>query len=1071
MLDLGLDDGPPSPGRSAPPPASTGPDLSNTLGESGVLDEIDDTAQRAGGDSGFAGQSEFKIRHRNGRVEGPFGVNRLRALLKSGELKGNEDISDDGLHWRAMTSNLELNQTINELSASSDPMDFGNVDLPMPGGDLPAPSSHRNLPTNPSPSASGGFGAGGPGMGGAVPGAQATGRETSLESIMDDLDLDGDEPAPPLSGPSAPATSAPDEALPDLPQEEGGAVNDELEVGEIPDLPPIWQTYRKPILVFFCVMLAILIGVFTHLFTPYGAFGIPGLVAAITYEAPPPPPPKPPPPPAKVADPKEIANLIDEGSYEAFRSVFATVQKAGPKLPDNMLASAKARGFATLSYGPEIFPVDKLKASVEALNTLDLAKAMGGNASLANVEILKARSALEIATGSPENAAQQLEGLLSQRTDDKELALLLGLARQKAGDQKGALAALDKAIVASSKYAPALHAIGEIVEKTQQENALSDASEWFMKAIEAEPAHARSGLKAAEIHRKLKRHGHYRKTMALTASKVTRGLPPDARAELLYKAAQVLDRDGRTKESLPIATEAARLDPGNYNYVAAANVARAASGDPQKAIAELSGALKRSPNHAAMLIARARAYFLADDVAKAFLDLVAARKISPKDFWIPLWEARFNLKLGKLNDGKKALLRAVKLSGNDPTPYIELGRFHLSLGDVDAAFTQAQEAVKLAQDDPSGQVLLGACYERRGQLSKAKDTYATAVEMDEENLDARLGLANVLREMASREKVPSESLNLARAMPVYLTTLRSEPKNPKILFEYGRALELIGDLSAALALYRDAATFDEKDVRPHLRMVAAYAEQAEPDVAKAKASLKRAKKIELQEGGRARPDVRYWEARVALLEGRKHDAVAAMRLAVDAEPRNSVYAFWMGKVLEANSSLYEAITFYKKAVELNSRMAEAHRAIGWTHMERNHFAQARTAFDEYRKSAPEDKSIYVDIGESFTRQNRDDDALKAFKTALKHMPKNTKALLQVGNILSRKGSDKEAIRYFGRAVRAEPSNGTAWCQLGLSRSFGKMNKDTKNALKKCVSMENAPEDMKRSAQDVLDTSG
>jgi predicted Zn finger-like uncharacterized protein len=656
-LDLGLDDssdnlpmprgtdlpGPRDlPGLSKPPPPAP---KGKTIAESGVLDFIDGTAQKArGAPQQQVAQQELKIRRRNGRVEGPYGVGRILAMLRNAELKGNEDISEDGVSWRAMTSHPELNQAINQAAAvSSDPMAFGNVDLGGgPGADLDL-GLESNTPAHAALAHRA-----------PMPAHADPGLNASLD--LDDSGMEdghggggGDASEPLPSGP---------------PRERPRRGEDELEVGDIPELPPIWQTYRKPILIFLGAIVLILIGVFTQLFTPYGAFGLKGIVAAMTKEAPPPEPVKPPPAPPKVADPKEIASLIDEHSYEGFRSVFATILQAGPSLPDNMLAAAKARGLASLAYGDAVFPIAELKKSVDALNTVDLAKAMGGNAAAANVEILKARSALEIATGQAEAAESQLAGLLEQRSDDKELALLLGIARFKKKDINGALEALDKAIVAAPTYAPALHAIADAVAESGSPTAADDAAIWYMKALEAQPAHARSGVNAAAIFAALHRSGDRRRTMALTASKADRGLPPSDRASFLHATAAAFDDAGMLGDprAVAAAVEAARLDPTNNLFVATAAAALAESGKVPDAQKMIAANIARAPTDAELLIARARVYFALDDVAKAFIDLDGAKNTLPKDHRIPLWEARFNIKLGKLTDARGALARAVKLA-------------------------------------------------------------------------------------------------------------------------------------------------------------------------------------------------------------------------------------------------------------------------------------------------------------------------------------------------------------------------------------------------------------------------
>ncbi|MEL6187810.1 MAG: zinc-ribbon domain-containing protein [Myxococcota bacterium] len=254
----------------------------------GSLDFIDDASGKAQAEPLFT-TPELRVRHRNGRVEGPYGLERIKALLKAGELSGNEDVSSDGLSWRAMTAHPELNGFLNTLAGAQDALAFGQVDLD-PGGsiDISAPSA-PSMPTpgeldlglDPEPSSpspgTGPLFTPPPPVDAGPPGPSA------VDELRQSLDLD----VPPV----APAGSSALEAgglTPPVPR-------DLLEVGEIPDMPPFWETYRRPIIAFLSVAALFLVGVVTHFMTPYGAFGIPRLVETLTYEPPPPPPPAPPP--------------------------------------------------------------------------------------------------------------------------------------------------------------------------------------------------------------------------------------------------------------------------------------------------------------------------------------------------------------------------------------------------------------------------------------------------------------------------------------------------------------------------------------------------------------------------------------------------------------------------------------------------------------------------------------------------------------------------------------------------------------------------------------------------------
>ncbi|NJK89549.1 MAG: tetratricopeptide repeat protein, partial [Myxococcales bacterium] len=543
------------------------------------------------------------------------------------------------------------------------------------------------------------------------------------------------------------------------------------------------------------------------------------------------------------------------------------------------------------------------------------------------------------------------------------------------------------------------------------------------------------------------------------------------RAALLLEVFVEHDEQGRLEEVAAIGKEAARLEPAQAPYVAAGAIARIPEGAAAEGLALLVPVLEREPEAVEALIAQARSYMALEDVAKAFLSLEAARKARPGDHRPALFEGRFNHKLGKFSDARQALLRAQKLAAtSSPLPSIELGRFDLDAGDVEAALEQAKTAVSISPLDARAHVLIADCLEQRGELDEALASYRRAHALDEESVDAALGEANMLREQAARSRVPAETEELAAALPLYRAVMERAPKNPKVMFEHGRALEMQGDLPAALELYREAANLDANDVRPHLRMAAAHLEAEPPSIEEAKAAMDAALRIE-HESGRQRHEVRFWEARLAHARGEYSAAIANMRQAVEKEPRNALYNFWLGKSLDANNSLYEAIASYEAAIRLNSRFAEAQRALGWTELERHRFKQARKWFARYKKSEPSDLSIHVDIGESFIRQNKDGKAMAEFEKALAYDSQNVQALLHMGNIASRRGDDRKASKYFEKIVERAPDHGEAWCLLALSRAQPPLSSEAKTALRRCVENATAPADLQESAQNVLDTAG
>lgn len=1029
-LELGLDDG------STDVPSPSAPSVG---GDS--LDFIEEASVRAGlAEVGGRAEPELRVRHRNGRVLGPYGREHLMALIRTGELTGNEDLSEDGVSWRAMTSDPEFNALLNELGDDEPPF----------GAGAPGPQS-LDLGLEPE--------APPPPISGLAPQAPPS----SMDELMGSLELDAppvQEASLPLTNNSPPSTGE-TPTYPPLGNVDKTGAAESLEVAEIPDMPPMWDTYKVPIVAFLTVAVLVLVGVYTHFFTSWGALGIPKLVETLTYEPPPPPPAAPPPPPPKLANPEEIQSLLTEQSYESFRSAIVTLEKAGPNLPNNALALAKARVLASLAYGVDVFPLSKAQEAVAALAAVDPDEALDGDAAAVQNEKLKAQSGLAILEGESAGPIAELRRAVEARPEDPELGVLLGAAHMLAESPAEAMKAYDAAMVANANYAPALRGMAQVAEAEGDEEAVL----WYEKAVAAEPSDARSALDAARLYGEAGQLGPQRRMLAAAGRGANRGLLPEARASTVLQAAEAFEAANALSSVSDLAKEAVRLDPGNPRAVALAALSQALKGETKPALAALDAVVARDPANVDALVARARVHAMEGDVAKSLMDLDNAR---PHDQGIEvlIWQARVNRRYGKTKDAQRALQLATRRPNSAPA-YVELSRLALAQGNVDEAHDYATKAVKVEAGYLEAQVQLGRTLSRRGEAVDAGRAFRRALEIDPENVGALLGVANAMRDRASKSRRPESSEELGRSIPIYLEAIASHPGNPEVLFEYGRALELQGDMSGAIELYKQAASVNEEDVRPHLKMVAALLNETPPKLDEAAASLEKAHEIELASGAKA-ASVRFWEARLALASKRPKDAVAAMNKAADIEPSNAAYQLELGRALEMNNSLFEAVSAYKKAIKLNSRLADAHRALGRTSMERHRYKEARDYFRQYRKLAPEDPSVWADIGVSYSQQNKDAEALTAFKTALNANPMDIRSLLEVGQIQSRRGREREAQRTFRKATSIDSESGAAWCMLGLSLGQSRVTRDARSALRRCVKLDNSPPDLADSARDLLD---
>ncbi|MBI2375143.1 MAG: tetratricopeptide repeat protein [Deltaproteobacteria bacterium] len=1088
-LDFGLDDDLHGP---------KGPSKGGGGSSAGMLDFIDQVATKAGVQSGPASGGELRVRRLNGQVEGPFGLQRLLTLVKNGEFDDTCQISPDGRTWKSMTTHPELARAYSQRSQNADLPGLPDADdlpgLVSPRGGRPSIPGFDDLP-GPSTKAKGGSLPGLEDFGGSAP-------RRAANATLDALDLDGGldfEDALPTANLDRPAVAAKKAPAADgegggpsmAPDDEGGLELDSdrgkkrgaedpyappggapaapkmagmVDLGDVPTSPPIWVEYRKMIIAFAIVIALAITALVTAFWMPeHGPLFIYDIIAF--FEPPPPPPPEAPkPPPPKIVDVQQIQALLDSGTFEGFRSVIATVKDIPGKVPENQLALAKAYGLAGLAYGTGEFPLTDLEAAVEALNKLDLTKVYDGNTAKANLEIIKARMALEILKDQAPSAAGALASAAEQASGDKEIHFLLGLARSKLGETVGAIDAFDKALVVDSRYAPALFATGKMLEDPE------DQLEFYRRAVLFQPNHALAALAAADAYAAQNRAGYERRMLELASKAAMQGVIPAKRPEVYARAAKVFAKTGRIAEAREFAEKAHELQPANADYVLTMIEAQAESKDGKKALASVGKVLtKQDARNFKGLIARARAYMASDDFGKAFEDLQQARVVSGTA-WQPLyWEGVFSFQLGKYDAARDAFVASMtkEAKGEDGAlALIALGRLELDEGNVQKTFELAQKALEFAPSSIDALALLGKCQRLRGELDKAKDTFEKVLHVDPDNLDARIGMANALRDVASRFPQPALRPELGASMPIYIAALVEQPNNSEVLFEYGRALTLDGRLGAALDLYGDATALNAKDVRPFTSMVAAYMSLDPVDLPNAKKRLESASLIDPYN-----PEVQFWKGRIYFAEGHYDDAEKSFEAALRKESKNAMYHYWYGKTFGKQDRLFEQIREFQEALRLNERYAAARRGLGDAEFDRNNFISALDHYRLYQAAAPEDLTIFRDFARCWTGLNKSDESLKAWQDVLRHFPADNEALMQVGKIYSDMSKFDLALKAFKTAMQHDKSNGDALCQYALTAvgGAGRIKGQAKKDLQACIGHPNAPEDSKEAAKQLLDS--
>ena len=92
------------------------------------------------------------------------------------------------------------------------------------------------------------------------------------------------------------------------------------------------------------------------------------------------------------------------------------------------------------------------------------------------------------------------------------------------------------------------------------------------------------------------------------------------------------------------------------------------------------------------------------------------------------------------------------------------------------------------------------------------------------------------------------------------------------------------------------------------------------------------------------------------------DAIGHLRRAVELDPDNSNYVYWLGRALDVRGHEDEALEYLDKAIEMAPDFAKAHKRRGLVLAERGDVDDATAAFERARELDPADSGVHLQLG-------------------------------------------------------------------------------------------------------------
>ncbi|HUJ79957.1 MAG TPA: tetratricopeptide repeat protein [Nitrospiria bacterium] len=172
--------------------------------------------------------------------------------------------------------------------------------------------------------------------------------------------------------------------------------------------------------------------------------------------------------------------------------------------------------------------------------------------------------------------------------------------------------------------------------------------------------------------------------------------------------------------------------------------------------------------------------------------------------------------------------------------------------------------------------------------------------------------------------------------------------------------------------------------------------------------------------------------------GNLPEAITYYRKALELEPMNYTAHYDLGNTYRALGRLEEAAAEYQSAIAVVPSYADAHENLGVVYESQGDLKKAMQEYLTAIKYKPYSAEAYNSLGLLFKKLDRQEDAVRAYRVAIKLDPEFAEAYRNLGGIYKNTGRVQEALPLYEHAVTLHPDDSDARYELGgLYKTLGR----------------------------------
>jgi cellulose synthase operon protein C len=349
--------------------------------------------------------------------------------------------------------------------------------------------------------------------------------------------------------------------------------------------------------------------------------------------------------------------------------------------------------------------------------------------------------------------------------------------------------------------------------------------------------------------------------------------------------------------------------------------------------------------------------------------------------------------------------------------YFESGQRFFEKGKYREAIIQFGNAIQVDPRFEQAHYRLAESYLKIQEWQRAYQELSRTVELQPENYDARIDLANLLITGGRGE-------NLDQAQEHIDLLLTKQPNNPLIHEALANLMAARNKLPAAMQEMQKAITLGPDRWEAYLNLALLQARSRQPA---AEANFKKAVQLNPQAVNAQLALGEYYQSLSRMTEAEQQ-----YRHAIDLDPKSSDPRAALARLYLMEGKKAEAEEFLKQAQRDLSDNSAGYRMLGDFYFAVGDLDKATDEYGSLHRQHPKDLQVAKNYVQLLILKNRLEEARKLNEDLLKKNPGDNTALVYRGQIQIREGRPSDAAETLQLAIKNDPDNGVAHYHLGLA---------------------------------------